>query len=263
MTASGTIQSTPGEARPGFASWAILEAMGFKKLAGFVQEETIAGAALLRIDVPPTTKRTGYTKYFGPTSIYCLTPTSEDIARRAAEEIEAWTDPIPVSLPRQLPATTATARVSTEAAAAELSDDLEHPEDVEEDDLPFSVGDVGEADTFPIDMPARPEPDDRLTRSETYDLVTRAVHEIAAGPVRLATLEVIRRTAIAKLGHESRTLSGVQFETVLVDMEKDGLLALVRRDGDLMVDLTPSADPTVDVGPASLAGVPMDAGRPA
>src|SRR5689334_12695814 len=127
MSHPATVQLEPGEPGPArFASWCILEAMGFKKLAGYVQEETIFGAALCRIDVPPTANRAGYTKYFYPTSIYCLTPTSEEIARRAAEEIEAWNDPIPVSLPRQLPATTATARVTADemvAAAEEFERD--------------------------------------------------------------------------------------------------------------------------------------------
>lgn len=37
---------------PAFESWAVLELMGHRRLAGFVREVTIAGAGLLRIDVP-------------------------------------------------------------------------------------------------------------------------------------------------------------------------------------------------------------------
>ena len=35
-----------------FASWAILELMGHRRLGGYVSETTLAGGAFLRIDVP-------------------------------------------------------------------------------------------------------------------------------------------------------------------------------------------------------------------
>lgn len=37
---------------PAWAGWAILELMGHRKLGGFLSEETLAGAAFVRIDVP-------------------------------------------------------------------------------------------------------------------------------------------------------------------------------------------------------------------
>jgi hypothetical protein len=91
-----------------FESWAIAELLGHKKIAGFVSEHTIGGTALLRIDVPETANRQAYTKYFGEGSIYCLTPTTEPIARAAAEQIEKWSAPIPVDIPKSalLPAGT-------------------------------------------------------------------------------------------------------------------------------------------------------------
>jgi hypothetical protein len=123
-----------------FETWAIVEVMGHKKLAGWVTEQTIAGAALVRVDVPdtPADERYGvshaatekYTKLIGVGSIYMLTPCSEEIARRAAREIERHNDPIPVTLPavRQL------------VAAGPVEDAEIEMEDEEEDDLPFDEG---------------------------------------------------------------------------------------------------------------------------
>ena len=88
-----------------FESWAIVEIMGHKKLAGYVGEQTIAGSALVRVDVPATLDENGqpqsaaYTKLIGVSSIYAITPTTEDIARRAAQQIERWNEPLPVTLP--------------------------------------------------------------------------------------------------------------------------------------------------------------------
>ena len=42
-----------------FASWAIVEVMGHRKLAGFCEEVQIAGGALLRIRVPALAEREG------------------------------------------------------------------------------------------------------------------------------------------------------------------------------------------------------------
>jgi len=73
-----------------FDSWAIVELMGHRKLAGRVSEKVIAGTALLRIDVPEVAQEDGqpnipgFTQFYGASSIYCLTPTSEEIARRYA-----------------------------------------------------------------------------------------------------------------------------------------------------------------------------------
>lgn len=65
-----------------FKGWAILELMGHRRLAGFVQEVTLAGAGMLRIDVP--SKDGDATQFFQPASIYALTPCSEATARAVA-----------------------------------------------------------------------------------------------------------------------------------------------------------------------------------
>lgn len=65
-----------------FDEWAVLELMGHRRLAGRVQEVTIAGCAFLRIDVPSDPPAT---QFYAPGAIYCITPTSEDVARAFAQ----------------------------------------------------------------------------------------------------------------------------------------------------------------------------------
>ncbi len=98
------------EAEQKFECFAIVELMGRNVIAGYVSEQVIAGAALLRVDVPATERQPAYTKFFGGSSIYGITPTTEDIVKRAAERlnirpVSEWVVPTPTS--RQLVDTTA------------------------------------------------------------------------------------------------------------------------------------------------------------
>jgi hypothetical protein len=96
-----------------FAGWAILELMGHRRLAGYVQEVELAGAGMLRLDVPgwihtePTgeqKERGGATQFYSPASVYCLTPTTEETARRVADmgrpmPVQQWELPRPQYVP--------------------------------------------------------------------------------------------------------------------------------------------------------------------
>ena len=77
----------PTTESPKFESWAILEIMGHVKLAGFVSEQTIAGSAFIRIDVPGQGAVDGFTRYFGSGSVYSLSPVTEEIARDVASNL--------------------------------------------------------------------------------------------------------------------------------------------------------------------------------
>lgn len=72
----------------GFEAFAVVELMGHAKIAGKVTEQVIAGVAMLRVDVPKTSKRDGYTKFYSAGALYCLTPCDEATAQRAAEAFD-------------------------------------------------------------------------------------------------------------------------------------------------------------------------------
>ena len=128
-----------------FESWGICEVMGHVRLAGLISEQVIAGVAMVRVDVPKTQAREGYTRFFGGSAIYCITPTSEETARYNAENIERYSSPVPYTQPRQLAA--------GEPVVADIvhadDDDDEDPDDDWEDE-----GDPPELDAEIRDLPA-------------------------------------------------------------------------------------------------------------
>lgn len=67
-----------------FEGWAILELMGHRKLAGYLREQDVAGAAFISIDVPGPDGASVATQFYAPGAVYCITPTTEDLARRVA-----------------------------------------------------------------------------------------------------------------------------------------------------------------------------------
>jgi hypothetical protein len=81
-----------------FEAWAIVEIMGHVRIAGKVSEQVVAGTTLLRVDVPKTSQHDGYTKFYGASAIYAITPTTEEIVNHVAERLD--TPPIqPYLLP--------------------------------------------------------------------------------------------------------------------------------------------------------------------
>jgi hypothetical protein len=83
-----------------FEEWAIVELMGHVTLAGLVSEQSLAGTALLRIDVPTTENQPAFTKLVGGGAIYAITPTTEEIVRAAANRLSVrpvtqWVVPDP------------------------------------------------------------------------------------------------------------------------------------------------------------------------
>lgn len=82
------------EAKPPFEGWAILELMGHRRLGGYVAEATVAGAGFLRIDVPGEDGPEA-TQFYSPSSVYCLTPVTEAMARAVAarnqpQPVQRW-----------------------------------------------------------------------------------------------------------------------------------------------------------------------------
>jgi len=72
-----------------FKSWAIVEVMGHVEYAGYVSQESIAGAPMLRIDVPKTDSAEAFTKYISAGALYGISPVSEETARARAESLRA------------------------------------------------------------------------------------------------------------------------------------------------------------------------------
>ena len=98
-----------------YEGWAIVELMGHRRLAGHVAWQAMGGADFMRLDihgngdgVPPQ-----ITQFYAPGAVYCITPTTEDIARK----VGARSMPVPVS------------RYELEPAAPEPWADVEYPED--------------------------------------------------------------------------------------------------------------------------------------
>lgn len=83
MSAKKATGDTPTD--EGFDDWAILELMGHRRLGGKVRAATIAGAPFIRIDVPSADGKKTATQFYSPASVYCLTPTTEDVARALAQ----------------------------------------------------------------------------------------------------------------------------------------------------------------------------------
>jgi len=78
-----------------FEGWAILELMGHRRVGGYVRQVEIFGTAMCRVDVPgPEAGAVAATQFYSGGSIYCLTPTTETIARAIATQNQ----PEPVSL---------------------------------------------------------------------------------------------------------------------------------------------------------------------
>lgn len=72
-----------------FEGYAIVELMGHNTIAGYVTEQSIAGVAMLRVDVPNVGDQETFTKFVSGGAIYGITPTTQEIAERAAQRLRA------------------------------------------------------------------------------------------------------------------------------------------------------------------------------
>lgn len=79
-----------------YEGWAIVEIMGHRRLAGYCRGQVMYGGTFLRIDCYEGTSETATgTQFYGAGSVYCLTPTTEETARRVASSLRM---PEPVAL---------------------------------------------------------------------------------------------------------------------------------------------------------------------
>jgi hypothetical protein len=82
---------TKADATKGFEQWCVIEMMGHQSVVGRCSEEQVAGATLLRVDVPDGDSFT--TQYLGGGSIFRIRIVSEDVARRLAATRRDHTPP--------------------------------------------------------------------------------------------------------------------------------------------------------------------------
>lgn len=118
-----------------YEGWTILELMGHRRIIGYVRQQEIAGRAFLRVDIPADPP---VTQFYGPESVYCMTPTTEDTARSACSlnrvsPVQRWELPAP-------------AAAKTEPVDAEIVD----PDQDDQDD-PDRDGDGPWGDPLPLE----------------------------------------------------------------------------------------------------------------
>jgi hypothetical protein len=76
-------------------TWAIVEVMGHNEYAGFISADTVAGAPMLRVNVPAVDGRDAFTKFLSMSAIYAISPCTEETARLRAAALkktpfESW-----------------------------------------------------------------------------------------------------------------------------------------------------------------------------
>jgi hypothetical protein len=71
-----------------FEGWAIVELFGHNQIAGYITDAAQFGTSMMRVDVPAAGDNPGYTKFFGGSAIYAITPTTQEIVKIAAERLD-------------------------------------------------------------------------------------------------------------------------------------------------------------------------------
>ena len=82
-----------GEPSAELKSWALVELFGHQRIVGFLSQQSFGTGVLFRVDVPDLLKdgkitRVGFTRYFGLSAIYSITPVSEEIVRSLLPSID-------------------------------------------------------------------------------------------------------------------------------------------------------------------------------
>lgn len=83
------------------SNWGIVELMGHKVVAGRIQKSEMLGKPMLRVDIPQTSAYPEFTQFYGDSAIYCVTFTSKEVAKAAAESYKV--NPVSVYVPDLVP----------------------------------------------------------------------------------------------------------------------------------------------------------------
>lgn len=68
-----------------FDAFALVEIMGHTKVAGKARTMTFGSTVMLQVDIPETSKQPAFTKLYGMSSIFSITPVDEETALLHAE----------------------------------------------------------------------------------------------------------------------------------------------------------------------------------
>lgn len=84
-------------------AWALVELFGHQRIVGYLTQQTFGTGVLFRVDVPDLKKdgkviRQGFTRYFGLSSIYSITPITEEAVRELLPQIDGTPAARPLSL---------------------------------------------------------------------------------------------------------------------------------------------------------------------
>jgi len=83
--------------------WALVELFGHQRIVGYLSQQTFPSGVLFRVDVPDLKKdgkveRKGFTRYFGLSAIYSITPVDEQTVRELLPMIDGTPAARPLSL---------------------------------------------------------------------------------------------------------------------------------------------------------------------
>lgn len=81
-----TAVNAPHKEEQGLTAWALVELFGHQRIVGRVTVDPVDFPGMVRVDVPDLLKdgkieRAGFTRYFGRSSLYSVTPISEQSVR--------------------------------------------------------------------------------------------------------------------------------------------------------------------------------------
>ena len=116
-----------------YEGFAVIELMGHNTLAGYISEQTIAGTAMLRVDVPAVGDVPAYTKFVSGSAVYGITPTSQEVAERAAQRLQVR----PVSQFLLLPAPAQRPSLIDSTAGDDDEDEDEDDDEYQDSEIGF------------------------------------------------------------------------------------------------------------------------------
>ncbi len=113
-----------------FKTWAMVELFGHTRIAGEVTEQTIAGGAMVRIDVPESKGQPAFTRIVNVSAIYAINPVTEEVARELASKFHA--KPVDIWDIREY----VEKQTKLIGQHKDVADDI-HDDDDDEDETPF------------------------------------------------------------------------------------------------------------------------------